>query len=291
MQEDRAEKKAGLHHTVPIMLGTAVYAFGLHYFVIPNELMEGGLTGIALLLNYSLGLPPSATTLALNVPLFFAGWKVLGRHAMMYTIMGTVSLSFFLWVMELLIRWQWIVPFRTEKDYFLATLYAGVSLGTGLGIVFRYGGTTGGTDIIARLGHKLKGWSVGQVILFLDTFVIAASLLYIPKEKVLYTLVAVFIASRVIDFIQEGAYAAKSFTIVSDKGAELAEKITREMEHGVTLFPAKGAYSQQLKEVVYCVVYRHEVRKLKTLVRSVDPRAFMIIDEVHDVVGEGFKSE
>ncbi len=275
---------------VAIALGTAIYAFGLHYFVISNEFMEGGITGIALLLNYVLSIPPSITTLVLNIPLFFIGWKAFGKEAMYYTIFGTLSLSFFLWVMEIIIRKGWIHPFTATQDYFLATLYAGVTIGAGLGLVFRYGGTTGGSDILARLGHKLKGWSVGQVILIIDVIVIGSSLLYIPKEKVLYTLVAVFIASRLINSITEGAYAAKAFTIITDFAERLADAITKEMDRGVTLFPARGAYSKKDKEVVYCVVYRHEIRRMRELIKSVDPSAFIIIDEVHDVLGEGFKN-
>lgn len=282
---------ASWRNALPIVLGSAVYAFGLHYFVIPNELMEGGITGIALLLNYAFGLPPSVTTFAINVPLFLIGWKMFGRSAMLYTVVGTLSLSLFLWLMETFIRWGWITPFTTETDYFLVTLYAGITLGTGLGIVFRFGGTTGGSDIIARIGSKLKGWSMGQVILVFDALVIASSLLYIPQVKVLYTLVAVFITSRVIDYISEGAYAAKAFMIVSERAAEVADKITREMDRGATLFQAKGAYSKKAKEVVYCVVYRHETRTLRAVAQSVDPRAFMVISDVYDVLGEGFKEE
>ncbi|WP_409346631.1 YitT family protein [Paenibacillus sp. MBLB4367] len=285
----RAMDKLLLKQILPIIVGTAIYAFGLHYFVISNELMEGGVTGVALLLNYSLDLPPSYTTLLLNVPLFLIGWKALGKGPMAYSIFGTVSVSFFLWVMEIMIHRGWIQPFTTQQDYFLATLYAGVTLGTGLGIVFRYGGTTGGSDIIARLANKWKGWSMGQVILALDAIIIGVSILYIPREKILYTMVAVFIASKMIDFITEGAYAAKAFTVVSDRSGEIAKLITKEMDRGVTLLQAKGAYSQSSKEVIYCVVARSELRQLQTLIKSVDPRAFIIISDVHDVLGEGFK--
>lgn len=280
-----------LRNVLPVLLGSAIYAFALHYFVIPNELMEGGITGIALLLNYALGLPPSVMTLALNIPLFILGWKFMDHQQITLSILGTVGVSFFLWIMEFFIASGWIVPFESKQDHLLATLYAGLTIGIGLGIVFRFGGTTGGSDIVARLGNKLRGWSMGQVILIFDFIVIASSLLYIPREKVLYTLVAVFIASRTIDFITEGAYAAKEFTIITESGDELARLITQEMDRGVTLFPGKGAYSQREKNVVYCVVARSEVRRLKTLVRSVDPRAFMIISDVHDVLGEGFRPE
>lgn len=275
---------------IPIMLGTAVYAFGLHYFVIPNELMEGGMTGVSLLINYALGIPPSLTTLVLNVPLFLIGWRVFGNQAMALTVLGTLFLSFFLWTMEMLIGYGWVIPLAGE-DYFLVTLYAGVTLGSGLGVVFRFGGTTGGSDILARIINKRKGWSMGQIILAIDVLVIGSSLLYIPKEKVLYTIVVVFIASKMIDFVTEGAYAAKAFTIVTENGELLAHRVTSELERGVTIFPAKGAYSRKDKEVLYCVVARQEARRLKMIIRSVDPTAFIIIADVQDVLGEGFKEE
>jgi uncharacterized membrane-anchored protein YitT (DUF2179 family) len=285
----RLRARSILRSYIPIVVGTAIYAFGLHYFIIPNQLMEGGITGIALLLNYSLSLPPSITTLILNIPLFILGWYVFGKNPMTTTFFGTVSLSFFLWVMEYAIKSNWLHPFYTQSDYLLVALYAGVTLGAGLGIVFRYGGTTGGSDIIARIMQKKRGWSMGQFILVMDAVVIVTSLLYIPKEKVLYTLVSVFIASKMIDFIQDGAYAAKAFTIITDHSEIIADHITKEMDRGVTLFTAKGAYSGHTKQVVYCVVYRHEIRRMKALIRELDARAFLIISDVHDVLGEGFK--
>ncbi|MDR5598262.1 YitT family protein [Paenibacillus larvae] len=278
-----------LSQLIPIAVGTAIFAFGLHYFVIPNELMEGGVTGVALLLKYAFDVPPSITNLVINIPLFYLGWRAFGKEAMSYTIFGTVSLSFFLWVMETFIKHGWIIPFATKQDYILAALYAGVTIGTGLGFVFRYGGTTGGSDILARFVQKKKGLSVGQVILFIDVIVITSSLLYIPKEKVLYTLVTVFVGSKMIDFITEGTHAAKAFTVITNHPQEIADVITKEMDHGVTLFPAKGTYSKMEKEVVYCVVYRREMKQFKDLVNKIDPRAFIIINEVHEVLGEGFK--
>lgn len=273
-----------------IFAGTGIYAFGLHYFVIPNRLMEGGVTGVALLIHYTLSIPPSLTTLLINVPLFIAGWRAFGGPAMALTVFGTLSLSLFLWLTEQAIRLGLIEPFRSEGDLLLAALYAGVTIGAGLGIVFRFGGTTGGSDILARLIRKFGGWSMGQIILAIDAVVLTASLLYIPKEKVLYTLVTVFVASKVIDFIQEGAYAAKAFFIISADGDRIAGRIARELERGVTLLEATGAYSGKPKQVVYCVVYRHESRKLRALVRRLDPAAFTVISDVHDVLGEGFRS-
>ncbi|MFD1178750.1 YitT family protein [Paenibacillus puldeungensis] len=287
-----SNKMMGFMKTLmPILLGTAIYAFGLLYFIIPNHLMEGGVTGITILLKYALGVSPSISNLLLNIPLFLLGWKVLGGRQIFYTGIGIGSLTFFLWLFERMIHSGWIVPFETERDYILVSLYAGITLGAGLGIVFRFGGTTGGSDIIARILGRKYGFSMGQVILSLDIIIIGLSLFYIKKENILYTLVAVFIASKVIDFIQEGAYSAKAFTIISDHAPEIADIITKDMERGVTLIPAIGAYSKQAKHMAYCVVSRQEIRRLNQIAKSVDPRAFIIISDVHDVHGEGFKED
>ncbi|WP_106767945.1 YitT family protein [Paenibacillus faecalis] len=276
---------------IPIVLGTAIYAFGLLFFIIPNHLMEGGVTGITVLLNYAFQIPPSLSTLLINIPLFLLGVKILGVRQSFYTGLGIVSLTFFLWLIEKLINQGWIVPFQTEQDYILVALYAGVTLGTGLGIVFRFGGTTGGSDIIARIFNRKFGYSMGQVILALDIIILGLSLLFIPLDKILYTLVAVFITSKIIDFIQEGAYAAKAFTIISDRAPQMADRITHELERGVTLIPAIGVYSKQAKQMIYCVVSRQEIRQLIEIAKSVDPSAFIIINDVSDVHGEGFQKE
>ncbi|WP_372634384.1 YitT family protein [Cohnella sp.] len=287
--------RPGFWHTLNtwglLIAGTALYAFGLQFFIIPNLLMEGGVTGVAVLLNYALNWPVSITSLVINLPLFALGWRQLGKGAMVYTFAGTVLLSVFLWVMERLVEWGWLVPFRSEHDFILVVLYAGVTLGMGLGLVFRAGGTTGGVDIVARILHRMRGWSMGQIILSLDVIILGVSLLFIPKEKVLYTIVSVFIASRIIDYIQEGAYAAKAFTILSSDPEQLAQRITRVLDRGVTLMPAVGAFSGENKTVIYCVVGRFEIGKLKSLVRQHDRRAFIVISDVHDVLGEGFRNE
>ncbi len=273
----------------PITLGTAVYAFGLHYFVLPNQLMEGGVTGIGILLNYAFGWPLSLSTLVLNIPLFFIGWRMLGGRSMFLTIYGTLSLTLFLWLIEQAAVAGLMQPFVMERDVLLAALYAGVTLGGGLGLVFRYGATTGGADIIARILSRNRGWSMGQIILVIDAIVISLSLLFIPVERVLYTLVVVFIATKLIDFIQEGAYSGKAFSIITDHGREIAEAVTKQLDRGVTIVPAVGGYSRGSKEMVYCVVGRQEVRKLKLIVHAVDANAFIVVSDARDVIGEGFR--
>ncbi|MCR8660267.1 YitT family protein [Paenibacillus endoradicis] len=276
---------------IPITIGAALYAFGLQVFVIPNQLMEGGVTGIAVLLNYIFSLPMSITTLIINIPLFLVGWKILGSKKMVYTIYGSVMLSIFLALLEYSSHRNYLIAFDQSYDSMLIVLYAGVTLGAGLGIVFRYGGTTGGIDIIARILSRWRGYSMGQIILVFDAIIIGVSVFYISLDKILYTLVMVFIASKMIDFIQNGAYTAKAFSIITDRGDEIAQQITIELERGVTIVPALGAYSGKDKKVVYCVVPRSETHRLKQLVRNIDPIAFIVINEVQDVLGEGFKEE
>jgi Uncharacterized conserved protein len=271
-----------------VVFGTAVYAFALHFFVIPNELMEGGVTGIAILLNYAFGAKPSLTTLLLNIPLFVLGWKILGKSFMAYTVLGTLSLSFCLWVMEGLIRAGWVVPFVSD-DHLLVVLYAGVTMGGGLGIVFRSGATTGGTDIIARLGSKLWGLTMGKMFLVIETLVIGSSIFYIPKEKVMYTLVMLFIVTRVIDFVQEGAFAARAYMIVTEMPERITRAIDEELARGATWFKARGSFTKRDREVVYCVVYKNETQRMQAIIRRTDPDAFVVVSDVRDVFGEGFR--
>ena len=271
-----------------ILVGAAIFSFGIIFFIIPNQLMEGGVTGISLLLNYTFHVSPALTILTLNIPLFIVGSKFLGVRYMFYTGIGIAGVCFFLNIFKKLVNLGWITPLEGEQDMLLICLYAGVTLGAGIGIVFRYGGTTGGADILARMMNQKYNLSMGRAMFFIDFIVIATSSFYIPKEKIMYTLVVIFISSRVIDFIQEGAYCARSVTIISDKTSTIATLITANLQRGVTLIPAIGGYSKKNKTMAYCVIYRQELKQIKQLIHAVDPRAFIITSEVHDVHGEGF---
>ncbi|MGM0828122.1 MAG: YitT family protein [Bacillota bacterium] len=267
-----------------ILLGSAIFAFGLVHFNIQNKLAEGGFTGITLILYFLFDIDPSYSNLALNIPLFFLGWKLLGKKAFYYTVLGTVSLSVFLWIFQ---RYQMTI--NLEGDLFLAALFAGVFIGVGLGIIFRYGGTTGGVDIIARLAHKYIGWSMGKTMFMFDAVVIGASLItYLEYREAMYTLVAVFVAARVIDFMQEGAYSARGAMIISDNHEEIASVINEKMDRGVTVLRGHGSFTKQNREVLYCVVGKNEIVRLKNIITSVDPHAFVSVTVVHDVLGEGF---
>lgn len=270
-----------IKNTMMIIIGAAIYAFGLNYFNIANQLVEGGFTGITLLLSYLFGYSPALTNLVLNIPIILIGWKVLGRKSFIYTIIGTLSVSLFLWVFQ-------NYHLYLGDDLLLAALYAGVSAGIGLGIVFRFGGTTGGVDIIARFCFKYFGWSMGRTMFAFDVLVIAISLIYLDHKLAMYTIIAVFVGARVIDFMQEGAYAAKAAIIVSDSAQAIAGKILKEMDRGATLLKGSGGYTGSNKEVLYCVVSRNELMRLKNLVKQIDPYAFIAVNDVHDVLGEGF---
>lgn len=175
------------------------------------------------MLYFLWGIDPAITNIVLNIPVFFIGWKFLGRNTFIYTIIGTFAVSLFLRLFQ-------IKPFdiHLEHDMFLVALFAGVFIGIGLGIIFRYGGTTGGVDIIARIVNKNVGWSMGRTMFLFDLVVITTSIFVILElSEGMYTLVAVYVAARVIDFLQEGAYSAKGATIISDHSDEIAELIKR----------------------------------------------------------------
>lgn len=267
-----------------ILLGAGIFGFGLVHFNMQNHLAEGGFTGLTLIIYQLWGIDPSYTNLILNIPLFLIGWKFLGRLSFAYTIIGTVSLSVWLWIFG---RWQFDMPLG--NDLMLVALFAGVFIGVGLGIIFRYGGTTGGVDIIARLAQHFLGLGMGRTMFLFDAVVIGLSIItYLGYRQAMYTLVAVFIGARVIDFMQEGAYSARGAMIISEKNAEIADKIMLEMDRGVTVLKAYGSYSKAARDVLYCVVAKNELVRLKSAITSVDPHAFVSVSEVHDVLGEGF---
>ncbi|WP_442594506.1 YitT family protein [Neobacillus sp. D3-1R] len=267
-----------------ILLGAAIFAFGLVHFNMQNNLAEGGFTGITLLLYFLFKWNPSYTNLLLNLPVFFIGWKFLGRKSFLYTLIGTVGVSIFLWIFQ-----RYSIDMPLKEDLTLAALFAGVSIGIGLGIIFRYGGTTGGVDIIARLAQKYIGWNMGKTMFLFDAVVITLSLVfYLSYKEAMYTLVAVFVGARVIDFILEGSYSARGAMIISEHNDDIAKKIMEELERGVTVLKGYGYFTKNEREVLYCVVGRNEIVRLKGVITSVDPHAFVSVTVVHDVLGEGF---
>lgn len=277
-------KHISIKDSLIIILGAGLFAFGLNYLVIPNHLFEGGITGVTLITKYLFNLPVSIMNLVFNVPIFVVGWWILGNKALYSSILGTFSVSIWMAIFE-----GWHFTIDLQGDLIIVCLLAGIIMGAGLGIIFNAGGTTGGTDIIARIFNKYTTVSMGKLMLAIDCCVLLLTLIvFKDPRKVAYTLIFVFIISRVIDLIGEGGYAGKGFIIVSQKSHELARRINDELERGTTYLKGQGYYSQKDIDIIYCVVGRSEIKAMKQLIHSVDPTAFITITDAHEILGEGF---
>ena len=270
-----------------ILLGAAIYAFGLTYFVVPHHLFEGGATGITLITFYLFKIPVSLMNLLINIPLFILAWKIFGAKSLYSSLLGTLALSAWLAFFER-------IPLHIDLqgDLLITALIAGILLGIGLGIIFNAGGTTGGTDILARILNKYTHISMGKLLFILD-FCILMLILLIFKDLrlVSYTLLFDFIVSRVIDLIGEGGYAGKGFMIITKRPDHLAKTINDDLGRGVTFISGQGYYSQKDLKIIYCIVGRNEIVKMKEMIHRIDPQAFITITEAHEILGEGFTFE
>lgn len=269
-----------------ITLGCALYALGLVSININNHLAEGGITGITLILRFWFQIDPAYSSLLLNIPLIIVGYKFLGRNALLLTIYGTVMLSVFLWL------WQRLpVQLNLHHDLFIAGVMAGLCGGFGSGLIYRAGGTTGGSDVVARVIERQRGISMGRTLLGFDVIVLTLSLSYLDVSHMMYTLLASFIFSQVVDFTQEGAYAARGILIISDDYQAIADDIMTHLDRGTSLFHAEGGYQHADKRVIYCVVAPNEIALIKRIIAQHDEKAFISIINVHEVLGEGFTYE
>lgn len=269
---------------IQIAFGSFIGSLGLTMFLVPNKVAAGGVSGLATVLHYLFGLPVGWTMLALNIPLFVAGVIFLGKGFGVKTLAGAFLFSVFTEVTK-------NFPVLTH-DLLLSTVYGGIILGAGLGIVFRARGSTGGSDLAAMLiNHFIPIISIGQGILFVDFFVIALDGVAFNWELAMYSWIALFVSSKVVDLIQEGINYAKAVYIISDEAENISRKILNEMERGVTFLGAKGAYTGESKNVLLCVITRLELTRLKNIVHELDPKAFVIVHDVHEVLGEGFSFE
>ncbi|KXV95823.1 YitT family protein [Streptococcus pneumoniae] len=270
-----------------ILLGAAIYAFGLTYFVVPHHLFEGGATGITLITFYLFKIPVSLMNLLINIPLFILAWKIFGAKSLYSSLLGTLALSAWLAFFE-------HIPLHIDLqgDLLITALIAGILLGIGLGIIFNAGGTTGGTDILARILNKYTHISIGKLLFILD-FCILMLILLIFKDLrlVSYTLLFDFIVSRVIDLIGEGGYTGKGFMIITKRPDQLAKAINDDLGIGVTFISGQGYYSKENLKIIYCIVGRNEIVKTKEMIHRIDPQAFITITEAHEILGEGFTFE
>lgn len=277
------DQKIRLIDFLMITIGTSMYAFGFVTVNIADRLAEGGIAGITLLLKFLVGINPAISTILINIPLLIIGYRYLGKRSLIYTIYGTLILSFWIWFWQLL-----PVSLNVHHDLFIAAILGGIIGGVGLGIVYRFNGTTGGTDIIARIFEKRNGAPMGQSLFALDVIVLLLSLTYIDLRRMMYTVVCSFVFSRVINFIQDGGYSARGIIIMTQHPDEISSEIMKTMDRGVTYLQTQGAYSKKEGKALYCVVSQSEVTEVKRIISEYDKRAFVSILDVNEVMGEGF---
>jgi len=266
-----------------VTLGALLTALGLDIFLIPAKIAAGGVSGMATILHYLIHVPVGLTMLALNIPLFIMGVYRLGLKFGFRSLYGTIILSFLV---------DTLAPFMPvpTQDLLLSSVFGGVLVGLGLGIVFKFRGTTGGTDLAALVLRTYTGANVGQLLFVVDGLVvIAAGFFFNSWELAMYALITIFITSWLIDLVQEGISYFKAFFIISSEPGRIAGAVLRELNRGATILQAQGAFSGKERNVLFVVVNRSEVTRLKDLVREIDSRAFMILTDVHEVLGEGFK--
>ena len=277
------ERLGQLKRLLLIAVGVAIYTFGFVKFNMANALAEGGVAGVTLIVHALYDINPAYSSLILNIPLFILGARILGKRSLALTIYGTVLLSFFIWF------WQRVpIHVTLENDMMLVAVVAGLFSGAGSGLVFRYGATTGGTDIIGRIAEEKLGLKLGQTLLFIDAVVLTASLVYIDLQHMLYTLVASFVYSQVLTIVQNGGYTVRGMLIITQKSEEAASAILNEINRGVTFLNGQGAYSGEDKNVLYVVLNPTEVREVKAIMAELDPDAFISIIDVDEVVSSDF---
>ena len=263
-----------------IFLGCLIGGAAYPLFLTTNDIVPGGLTGAAMIVNHYVKVPIGALSFAMNVPLFMIGWKFIGSIFVLRSLLAMTCFSLAIDVLDL--------PPLTD-DPLLASVYGGLVLGIGLGLILRGGATTGGTDMIARMVHnRFRFITVGMFLMALDCCVVIAAGLTMGSGKALYALICIFVSSKVIDLVMMGFSANKACFIISDRWEEITRIFLNDLQRGVTYLRATGAFSGKDRPVVLCVISRQELPRVKDIVVSTDPAAFVFVTEAHEVLGEGF---
>lgn len=265
---------------IVIMIGTLLFALAVNLFIIPNDLGEGGVTGVTIILYYLYQWSPGFVNLILNSILLIVGYKFLDKTTTVYTIIAVLFNSLFLHLTE-----SWHIQ---TDELIINVIFGGIFTGVGIGMIIRVGGSTAGSTILAKIMHKYLDWNVSYSLLLIDLVVVFASYFIIGAQSLMFTIVMLYIATKVMDFIIEGVNPKKAVTIVSKEQNKIAEQVTVIMERGVTVIYGRGYYTNSPKELLYIVISKQEVSTLKKIVRSLDKDAFITIHDVRDVFGEGF---
>ena len=268
-----------------ITLASVVYAVGFNWCYEPNRIGFGGITGVAQIINAILPAAPIGTVvIILNVPLFLLGWKFLGGHLLLSSLYAMFISSLAIDLLHLVCVFQ-------PMDPVLATIYGGVLMGGSLGVIFLQGATTGGTDLIARLLKLKLAWlPMGKLLMAIDLAVIlAVAVAFGNLDSALYGVVALYLSSKVMDLVLYGLDTAKVAYIISDRHQEIAQRLIRDLDRGVTLLRGEGGWSGREKRVVMCAFKQRQIVAMKAIVRDIDPAAFLIVCDAHEVMGEGFR--
>lgn len=266
-----------------LLLGSLIIALSFNWFLKPNQVASGGVTGISVIVLELFGIQPALTQWALNIPLFILGILFLGKQFGLKTAVGSFVLPLFV-----LLTQHGEPP---THNLLLASIYGGIGIGVGLGIVFRGRGSTGGLDLAAQMLHRLTGISLGIAVAMLDGLVIITAGFVFDAERALFALIGLYVTSKTIDVVQLGFNYAKVAYIISDKTDDIATAVLHDLDRGLTRLNGAGGYTGEDRTVLMVVVSQNEVSRLKELVKGVDPGAFIIISETREVLGKGFKLE
>ena len=272
-----------LKRFILLFLGSTLAGIGLEIFLIPNNIIDGGIVGISIMTGYLTKLPVGLFIFALNIPFFIFGYIQIGKTFAISTVFSVLMLSIWVSILH-------PVPGLTN-DVFLAAVFGGIILGIGVGLIIRYGGSLDGTEIVAIVLDKKTAFSIGEIVMFFNLFILSSAGLVFGWDRAMYSLVAYFIAFKVIDLTIEGLDESKEVMIISDKYEEITEVLMARLGRGVTLLQAKGGYTGEPKGVLYCVLTRLEISKLKSIITEIDEDAFVTISSVHEVMGGRFKKK
>ncbi|MDR4949450.1 YitT family protein [Neobacillus cucumis] len=264
-----------------VLIGAAIIALTFNVFLLPNQIASGGVSGISTILKGVFGWEPAYVQWAFNIPLFIAGVAFLGKQFGVKTLVGTIFLPFVVFLTKHLDPWT--------HNALLGALFGGVGVGLGLGIVFRGSGSTGGTDVAAQIINKYTGFTLGRCVVIIDGLIVLTAAAVFDIEKGLYALIALFVTSKTIDLVQVGFNSSKMAMIITNNQEEVREGILNKIDRGVTKLSAYGGFTDHERPVLMCVVDQTEFSKLKHLVKTLDPSAFVIVMDAAEVLGEGFK--
>lgn len=265
---------------IMIMIGAFLFALAINLFVIPNDLGEGGVTGVTIILYYVMGWSPSLVSFAINAVLLIIGYRFLNRQTTIYTIIAVIFNSVFLYLTE-----SWSIQ---SDEIMINAIFGGVFVGVGIGLIIRVGGTTAGTTILARIANKFLGWNISYALLFFDLIVALSSYFIIGAEALMLTILMLYIGTKVMEFVIEGVNPQKAVTIISKNPNVIADQVSYKMNRGITVLSGHGYYTKEQKEILYIVINRQEVIKLKNIVKKADSDAFIAVHDVRDVFGKGF---